>query len=69
LERGGRVYDHITWFASYGPAEARYAVVVMVQSGSSGGGTCGPIAAKIYRALQYREQQAPAARKNIFANN
>jgi penicillin-binding protein 2 len=69
LERGGRVYDHITWFASYGPAEPRYAVVVMVQSGSSGGGTCAPIAAKIYQALQYREQQAPATRRNIFANN
>ena len=45
--------DHITWFASFAPYESpRHAVVVMVESGASGGGTCAPIAQQIYRALQ-----------------
>ena len=47
-----RVIDHTTWFASYAPYEhPRYTVVVMVESGSSGGGTCAPVARKIYEAL------------------
>lgn len=57
--RNGRM-DYITWFASYGPFEdPRYAVVVMVESGASGGGTCAPVARKIYEALQKRDG-APA---------
>jgi penicillin-binding protein 2 len=48
-----RLVDHITWFVSFAPFEApRYVVVVMVESGASGGGTCAPIAQKVYRALQ-----------------
>ncbi len=48
--------DHITWFVSYAPYEnPRYAVVVMVESGSSGGGTCAPVAEKIYRELEKLE--------------
>jgi penicillin-binding protein 2 len=67
LKKGGRVYDHVVWFASYAPYEdPRYAVVVMVQSGGSGGGTCAPIAAKIYRELKYREDGVPAPRRNSF---
>jgi penicillin-binding protein 2 len=60
-----RIVDHITWFASYGPWEnPRYAVVVMVESGQSGGGTCAPIAREIYEAIQKleREPQPLAAR-------
>ena len=58
LERGTVVYDHITWFASYAPFEdPRYAVVVMVQSGKSGGDTCAPVAKGIYEALKKREKK------------
>jgi penicillin-binding protein 2 len=42
-----------TWFASYAPYESpRYAVVVMVEDGQSGGATCVPIAKEIYTALK-----------------
>ncbi|HWH67923.1 MAG TPA: penicillin-binding transpeptidase domain-containing protein, partial [Candidatus Sulfotelmatobacter sp.] len=48
-----------TWFASFAPYEKpRYAVVVMVENGISGGETCAPIAGKIYAALLERERQA-----------
>lgn len=51
-----RVIDQTTWFASYAPYESpRYVVVVMVESGASGGGTCAPVARKIYEALQKME--------------
>jgi penicillin-binding protein 2 len=41
-----------TWFASFAPYESpRYAVVVMVEDGSSGGTTCAPIAKDVYLAL------------------
>jgi penicillin-binding protein 2 len=50
--------DHITWFASYAPFEApRYAVIVMIESGSSGGGTCAPKAGYIYKKIQQIEQR------------
>ena len=56
VKQGNTVVDRITWFASFGPFESpRYAVVVMVVSGGSGGGTCAPVAQKIYRELQRRE--------------
>jgi penicillin-binding protein 2 len=49
----------ITWFDSYGPFEnPRYAVIVMVEDGSFGGPTCGPVAEKIYEALINREKAA-----------
>jgi len=49
--------DHTTWFISFAPYEKpRYAVVVMVEGGSSGGGDCAPIAGNIYRAIQQRER-------------
>jgi penicillin-binding protein 2 len=41
-----------TWFASFAPYESpRYAVIVMVENGASGGGTCAPIAHDVYKAL------------------
>jgi penicillin-binding protein 2 len=50
-------YKLVTWFDSYGPYEnPRYAVVVMVLDGGSGGGTCGPVACKIYQAIAREEQ-------------
>ncbi len=49
--------DQTTWFTSFAPVESpRYAVVVMVESGGSGGGTCAPVAKKIYEAIIKREQ-------------
>lgn len=58
ITQGRRVIDHSTWFASFAPySNPRYAVVVLVESGGSGGGTCGPVARKIYQAIQKQEQR------------
>lgn len=57
VKEGRRLVDKITWFASYGPyQQARYAVVVMVESGGSGGGTCAPVARRIYEHVRDRER-------------
>jgi penicillin-binding protein 2 len=54
--KGNGVKDKVTWFASFAPFETpRYAVVVMVESGASGGRTCGPVARKIYEHLRGRD--------------
>ena len=59
------VVDKITWFASFAPVEApRYVVVVMVESGKSGGHTCAPVAGVIYQEIVKIEQQA---RQNTLA--
>ena len=55
--------NHIVWFDSYGPYESpRYAVVVVVESGSagSGGKTCAPVAERIYAAIVNAEKAAAA---------
>ena len=45
-----------TWFASFAPYKSpRYAVVVMVEDGISGGTSCSPVAGKIYKAIIERE--------------
>ena len=45
------------WFASFAPVEKpRYAVVVMVEGGASGGDTCSPVAGKVYAALMERDR-------------
>ena len=70
IERGTQVIDHMTWFASYAPYEdPRYAVVVMVQSGKSGGDTCAPVAKGIYEALKKREKQLLAGRGTTVVKN
>jgi len=56
-----------TWFASCAPFEKpRWVVVVMVEQGTSGGGgTCAPVAAQIYRAIQKLETDGrPAVAQN-----
>lgn len=62
------VKDKDTWFVSYAPYEnPRYVVVVMVESIGSGGGTCAPMARKIYEAIIKREQslsQKPTLARN-----
>jgi penicillin-binding protein 2 len=63
----GRVVGHTTWFASCAPFEnPRWVVVVMVEEGASGGGTCAPVAAKIYRTIQKLELEG---RPNVARNN
>jgi len=49
--------DRTTWFASFAPYDhPRYAVVVMVESGTYGGPTCAPIAHDIYEAILKSEK-------------
>lgn len=53
MDINNRLIGYTTWFISYAPYEnPRYAVVVMVEDGGSGGGTCAPIARDIFSALQ-----------------
>ncbi|HXP61436.1 MAG TPA: penicillin-binding transpeptidase domain-containing protein [Dongiaceae bacterium] len=55
----GVIEEDFTWFISFAPYEhPHYAVVVMVEveHGGTGGGTCAPVAQKIYLALQRCDQ-------------
>ena len=53
--------DTTTWFASFAPyGHPRYAVIVMIESGSFGSVTCAPIAAKIYEAILKAERSKSA---------
>jgi penicillin-binding protein 2 len=57
----GETYDQTTWFLSFAPYEKpRYAVVVMVEHGVSGGVTCAPVAREIYKAILEAEQMNAA---------
>lgn len=52
-----RGMDHIVWFVSFAPYESPlYVVVVMVESGASGGLTCAPAAGQIYREIVKRDR-------------
>jgi penicillin-binding protein 2 len=64
--KGNGIKDKVTWFASFGPYESpRYAVIVMVESGASGGGTCAPVARKIY---EYLRDRTPGALRPVAMN-
>jgi penicillin-binding protein 2 len=59
----GLDYNRVVWFDSYGPFDdPRYAVVVMIVDGGSGGGTCAPVAEKIYEAIVNMEKAGPPPR-------
>jgi len=65
VQKKGKLDHYTVWFASYAPYEdPRYAVVVMMDYGLSGGDSCAPAAGNIYRALKYRDEHAPSATKN-----
>lgn len=68
VEHAGKIVDKTTWFASFAPVgQPKWAVVVMVESGASGGKTCAPVAKKIYEALQQRERAGPP-KNSVFAS-
>jgi penicillin-binding protein 2 len=53
------VKRNTTWFISFAPNEhPKYAVVVAVEDGASGGGTCAPVAGKIYQAILQCERES-----------
>lgn len=59
--------DRTTWFASFAPYEnPKYAVVVMVESGTFGGPTCAPIAHDIYAEIMAKTH--PGAPKTVKPN-
>jgi penicillin-binding protein 2 len=69
VKEGRVVVDHVTWFVAFGPGDQpRYAVVVVVESGGSGGGTCAPVACRVFQAIQQRiapaRPPAPTLTKN-----
>ncbi|MFN0069560.1 MAG: penicillin-binding transpeptidase domain-containing protein [Limisphaerales bacterium] len=67
IKRGRQLEDKITWFVSFGPyPEPRWAVVVVIESGSSGGRTSAPVARQIFLALQQREAGLAAGRFAAF---
>ena len=59
-----------TWFASFAPyGNPRWAVVVMVEDGASGGDTCSPVAKPIYQALLERDRLHPAKGETMARAN
>lgn len=69
IEQNGRVVEYITWFTSFAPYEdPRYVVVVMVEGGGSGGGTCAPIARQVYQAIESRAAPGAAGRPATLAS-
>lgn len=62
IEHGGHIVDKTTWFASFAPVDQpKWVVIVMVESGASGGKTCAPIARQVYVALRERENRLKSA--------
>ncbi len=70
IKEGGRVVDKVTWFVAFGPYETpRYAVVVMVESGGSGGGTCAPVAREVFQAIAARMAATRSGDANLAQAN
>lgn len=66
VTKGSAVIRKDTWFVSYAPYESpRYVVVIVAEGGGSGGGTCAPVAHKIYQALKRIEDQAAAGSRLV----
>lgn len=62
----GQKTGQTTWFASFAPyGNPRWAVVVMVEDGKSGGDTCSPVAGQIYKALMERERMGSGAKPTV----
>ena len=61
---------HTTWFASFAPYEhPRWAVVVMVENGVSGGDTCAPVAKPVYKALMELDRPQPGRGQTMAKAN
>ncbi len=70
IKPGNGVVDHILWFASFAPYQSpRYVVVVMIEGGGSGGGTCAPVARQVYLAIQKRLNPVPPASVKLATLN
>jgi penicillin-binding protein 2 len=64
VPRRGRM-DYVTWFAAYGPfTNPRYSVVVMIESGLSGGETCAPLVRQVFESLRQLSSPELAQRGN-----
>jgi penicillin-binding protein 2 len=62
VKRGNTLIDKIVWFVSFAPFDhPRYVVIVMVESGGSGGRTAAPVAGRIYKYVHERELAAGRA--------
>jgi cell division protein FtsI/penicillin-binding protein 2 len=60
MNERNQITGHTVWFLSFAPYEnPLYAVVVVVESGSSGALTCAPVAGDIYRAIFEPERMEP----------
>jgi penicillin-binding protein 2 len=72
-KKRGVVIDKKTWFVSFGqyPGEAqpRYVVVVLVESGGSGGKTSAPVAGAIYRRLYERDKPSLQVANSLSQTN
>ncbi len=65
-DASGRVVEDTTWFMSFAPYDhPQYAVVVMVEAGSSGGGTCAPVAKAIYQSILESERIHAAPNRSV----
>jgi penicillin-binding protein 2 len=64
----GNLTSHNVWFLSFAPyPQPKYAVVVMVEGGTSGGGDCAPIAGEIYRHIVEWEKH-PVSKQIVTRN-
>jgi penicillin-binding protein 2 len=66
----GALVNHIVWFISFAPYEQpRYAVVAMIEGGSSGARDCAPIAQKIYTAILEHERSSAKTPQTLAQNH